>query len=77
MASATTGCAGSTLLVLHPEQASSQGVAWEVCRKQHGPSAYLPSQGAVLEAAQALVQGARVSDRLSQNARLPLHRHMN
>ncbi len=67
-ASVTTRCTGSTLLVLHPQQASSQDVAWEMCRQQHGPSAYLPSQGAVLEAAQALVQGAQVGSDAAASA---------
>jgi hypothetical protein len=46
--------------MLHPQLAASQDAAWEQCRKQHGAAAYLPSRGAVLEAAQALVQGAQV-----------------
>jgi hypothetical protein len=55
-----TRCAGGTKLALYPQQAASQDVAWELCRAQHGPSAYLPTQGAVLEAAQAMVQGGQV-----------------
>jgi hypothetical protein len=35
-------------------------VASAYCRAEHGKSAYLPAQGAVLEVAQALVQGAQV-----------------
>ena len=59
-AQTTTRCAGTTLLALYPQQASSQQVAWGFCRAQHGQSSYLPVQGAALEAAQAIIQAAQV-----------------
>jgi hypothetical protein len=58
--SAIARCVGSTKLVLYVQQALSQDAASSFCRAQHGPSAYLPSQGAALEVAQALVQSAQV-----------------
>jgi hypothetical protein len=57
---AITRCAGSAQLVLYPQQAASRDAAQQHCRAQLGPSAYLPAQGAVLEAAQTMVQSAQV-----------------